>query len=80
MAKCVECREEDHFLRIVPISYCEHRLCLEFRREDCLDIHLRTCATYCRSVGRTPEPHPRDLARQAEEAAQPQQLDLFAEL
>lgn len=80
MVRCVECNEQDHYLRIVPASYCQHRLCLGFRRPDCRDIHFRTCVSYCRDVGQTPEPHPRDLARQAEEAAKPRQLDLFAEL
>ncbi|WP_433235323.1 hypothetical protein ACQPYK_25145 [Streptosporangium sp. CA-135522] len=78
MTLCVECGEEDRPLRIVPASYCEHRICLGFRRADCSDIHWRTCPTICRDVGRRPEPHPRDLARQAEEAAKPKQLDLFA--
>lgn len=60
MARCVECREEDHPLRIVPFSYCEHRVCLGFRRKDCREIHLLTCPIVCESVGREPQPHPRD--------------------
>ncbi|MGW4639620.1 hypothetical protein ACWEN6_13885 [Sphaerisporangium sp. NPDC004334] len=70
MSRCVECGEQDSQLRIAPVSYCDHRVCLEFRREGCRDVHTATCPSYCRAVGRTPAPHPRDLTT-------PQQLELF---
>jgi hypothetical protein len=75
--RCIECGEQDRPLRIVPASYCEHRVCLGFRRPDCSEIHRATCPIFCEAVGRKPQPHPRDLAKQAEQDAKPQQLDLF---
>lgn len=65
---CVECHEIDHPLRIVPVSYCEHRVCMEFRRNDCAPAHYAACPTFCAAVGRTPG---------ASVTAGPVQLDLF---
>ncbi|GGO63008.1 hypothetical protein [Nonomuraea cavernae] len=79
--RCVECRQKNFpwtRQHVYEHSLCQHPICVY--SQECHDIHMRTCVSYCRDVGRTPEPHPRDLARQAEEAANPRQLDLFAEL
>ena len=51
---CVECHEVDHPLRIVPVSYCEHRVCMGFRRGDCAPAHYTTCPAFCDAVGRIP--------------------------
>ncbi|TDD36105.1 hypothetical protein E1286_38730 [Nonomuraea terrae] len=78
--KCVECGQKNRpwtRQHVVEFSLCQHPICVY--GEECRTVHMRTCVSYCRDVGRTPEPHPRDLARQAEAAAMPQQLDLFAE-
>lgn len=76
--RCVECRQvsvpwtRQH---VSESSLCQHPICVY--RQECQEIHWRTCPSFCRDVGRTPEPHPRDLARQAEETAKPAQLGLF---
>ncbi|MEV0149748.1 MULTISPECIES: hypothetical protein [unclassified Nonomuraea] len=79
--KCVECGQKNKpwtRQHVYEHSLCQHPICIYSR--PCQDIHGRTCVSYCRDVGQTPEPHPRDLARHAEEAANPRQLDLFPEL
>ncbi|WP_345432139.1 hypothetical protein [Actinoallomurus vinaceus] len=52
-------------MRIVPVSYCEHRVCMW--DGNCREEHFATCPPYCRAVGRTPRP------------PAIQQLDLFAD-
>ncbi len=69
--KCVECGKGTiprAKQRVVEMSYCWHPVCLW--SEECRETHQRTCESFCRSVGRTPEPHPRDLARLAIEGHQ----------
>lgn len=75
--RCVECRTEhgpgpQH---VTEFSYCRHPLCVF--SQPCMELHVRTCPSVCYSVGQKPEPHPRDLAKQAAEAARPAQLGLF---
>lgn len=79
--KCVECGQKGRAWtreHVHEFNLCQHPVCLY--KDECRDTHRRTCPSYCRDVGETPEPHPRDLAEQAARAAQPLQLDLFGEL
>lgn len=76
--RCVECRQKSvpwTRQHVVEFSLCQHPICVF--SSPCRDVHTATCPPYCRSVGRKPTPHPRDLAKQAKAAAEPEQLGLF---
>jgi len=50
--RCVECKVLDHPLRVVPMSYCEHRVCV-FSAE-CRAAHIAVCQVIRESCGLPP--------------------------
>jgi hypothetical protein len=68
MVRCVECDTRDHPLRVVPMSCCQHRVCV-FSSE-CREKHVASCPEWARPGSEPP----------AAPDTGPVQLDLFGEV